>query len=82
MISSDDIKADDKKFMLSQFTSTKQQTRVKKFFGTLNYLGECIPNLSIESVNLRRLLEKNNKFVFDNPQTDAFDRLKRLVAHT
>ena len=61
---------------------TKQQTRVKKFFGTLNYLGECIPNLSIESVNLRRLLEKNNKFVFDNPQTDAFDRLKRLVAHT
>lgn len=55
---------------------------MKKFFGTLNYLGECIPNLSIESANLRRLLEKNNKFVFDNPQTDAFDRLKRLVAHT
>ena len=48
----------------------------------LNYLGKCIPNLSIESANLRKLLEKDNEFIFDTPQIDAFNKLKQLVANT
>ena len=48
----------------------------------LNYLGKFIPYLSIESANLRKLLEKGNEFIFDTPQIDAFNKLKQLVANT
>ena len=47
----------------------------------LNYLGKCIPNLSIESANFRKLLEKDNEFLLDTPQIDAFYKLKQLVAN-
>ena len=48
----------------------------------LNYLGKFIPNLSIGSANLRKLLEKDNEFIFDTLQIDAFNKLKQLVANT
>ena len=48
----------------------------------LNYLGQFIPNLSIESTNIRKLLEKDNGFIFVTRQTDAFNKLKQLVAKT
>ena len=38
-------------------------------------------NLSIESTNLRKLLEKDNEFIFDAPQIYSFNRLKQLIAH-
>ena len=48
----------------------------------LNYLGKFIPNLSIESTNLRKLLEKGNEFIFDTPQIDAFNKSKQLATNT
>ena len=48
----------------------------------LNYLGKSIPNLSNKSANLRKLPEKDNEFMFDTPQIDAFNKLKQLVANT
>ena len=48
----------------------------------LNCLGKFIPNLSIESANLRKLLEKDNEFIFDTPQIDVFNKLKQLVVNT
>ena len=47
----------------------------------LNYLEKFIPNLSIKSANLRKLLEKDKEFVFDPPQIDAFNKLEQLVAN-
>ena len=47
----------------------------------LNCLGKFIPYLSIESANLRKLLEKDDEFIFDTPQIDAFNKLKQLVAN-
>ena len=41
----------------------------------LNYLGKFVLNLSIESANLRKLLDKDNEFIFDTPQIDAFNKL-------
>ena len=77
IISRDGIKADPKN--LPQPTN---KTELQKFFGMLNYLGKFIPNLSIESANLRKLLEKENDFVFHTPQIDSFNKLKQLVANT
>ena len=48
----------------------------------LSYLGKFIPNLSNKSANLRKLPEKDNEFMFDTPQIDAFNKLKQLVANT
>ena len=48
----------------------------------LNYLGKFIPNLSNKSANLRKIPEKDNEFMFDTPQIDAFNKLKQLVANT
>ena len=47
-----------------------------------NYLRKFIQNLSIESANLRKLPEKDNKYIFDFPQIEAFNKLKQLVANT
>ena len=47
----------------------------------LHYFGKFIPNLSIKSANLRKLLEKDNEFIFDTPQIDAFNKLKKFVAN-
>lgn len=66
--SSDDIKAHSQKIQtIYIFTSVNKQNHVAKIFGLLNYLGKFIPNLSIESANLRKLLEKDNEFIFDAP---------------
>ena len=71
-----------KKFMLSQiYLSQLTKTELQKFFGMLNYLEKFIPNLSIKSANLRKLLEKDKEFVFDPPQIDAFNKLEQLVAN-
>ena len=65
VISRDGIKADPKKIhAISNLPQPANKTELQNFFGMLNYLGKFIPNFSIESANLRKLLEKGNKFVF------------------
>ena len=78
----DGIKADPKKVhAISNLPQPTNKTELQKFFGMLNYLEKFIPNLSIKSANLRKLLEKDNEFVFDPPQIDAFNKLEQLVAN-
>ena len=81
-ISRDGIKADPKKVhAISNLPQPNNKTEWQKFFGMLHYFGKFIPNLSIKSANLRKLLEKDNEFIFDTPQIDAFNKLKKLVAN-
>ena len=82
LISRDGIKADPKKIhAISNLPQPTNKTELQKFFGMLNYLERFIPNLSIKSANLRKLLEKDKEFVFDPPQIDAFNKLEQLVAN-
>ena len=82
-ISCDGIKADPEKgHATSNLPQPTNKTELQKFFGMLNYLGKFIPNLLIESANLRKVLEKDNEFIFDTPQIDAFNKLNQLVANT
>ena len=83
VISRDGIKADPKKVhAISNLPRLTNKTNLQKFFGMLNYLGKFIPNLSVESANLSKLLEKDNEFIFDTPQIDAFNKFKQYVANT
>ena len=59
LISCDGIKADPKKVhAISNLPQPTNKTELQKFFGMLNYLEKFIPNLSIKSANLRKLLER------------------------
>ena len=48
----------------------------------INYLGKFIPDLSNETALLRQLLAKDVMWSFDQPQTDAVNRLKQLITET
>ena len=67
---------------ISNLPQPINKSELQKYFGMLNYLGKFIPNLSIESANLRKLLQKDNEFIFDTPQIVVFNKLKQLVANT
>ena len=83
VVSRDGIKADPKKVhAISNLPQPTNKTKLQKFFRMPNYLGKFIPNLSIESANLRKLPEKDNEYVFDFPQIEALNKLKQLVANT
>ena len=70
------IKADPRKVhAISNLPQPTNKTKSQKVFGMLNYLGKFVLNLSIESANLRKLLDKDNEFIFDTPQIDAFNKL-------
>ena len=83
VVSHDGIKADPKKVhAISNLPQPTNKTKLQKFFRMPNYLRKFIQNLSIESANLRKLPEKDNKYIFDFPQIEAFNKLKQLVANT
>ena len=83
VVSHDGIKADPKKVhAISNLPQPANKTKLQKFFRMPNYLRKFIQNLSIESANLRKLPEKDNKYIFDFPQIEAFNKLKQLVANT
>ena len=44
-------------------------------------LRKFISKLQIELANLRELLEKDNEFIFDNPQIDAFNSTVHYTVH-
>ena len=67
---------------ISNLPQPINKSELQKYFGMLNYLGKFIPNLSIEPANLRKLLQKDNEFIFDTPQIVVFNKLKQLVANT
>ena len=80
---SSDGKADPKKVhALKNLPQPINKTELQKFFEMLNRLGKFVPSLSIGSVNLIKFLGKDNEFIFETPQIDAFNRLKQVVEHT
>ena len=52
---------------------------LQRFLGMITYLGKFIPNLSDETAPLRKLLEKDILWTFDQPQIKAIERQKQLV---
>ena len=70
-----DRKAEAIKNML--FPESKKE--LQRFLGTINYLGKFIPNLSENTENLRKLLEKNTEWYFDENHKKEIGKLKWLV---
>ena len=52
---------------------------LQRFLGMVNYLAKFIPNLSTHTVHLRKLLEKDSAWNFENIHRQEIDILKNLV---
>ena len=79
IISSDGFKDYPKKVDSITMASPTNKTEWQKFFGMINCFRKFISKLPIELANLRELLEKDNEFIFHNPQINAFNS---TVYHT
>ncbi|BES87325.1 Hypothetical Protein NTJ_00130 [Nesidiocoris tenuis] len=53
---------------------------IRRFLGMITYYAKLIPNLSTLTYPLRRLLRKNQNFIWTSSCQQAFDRLKNEIA--
>ena len=60
--------------------SVVHKTGLQRFMGMLQYVSKFLPNLSTESVPLRKLLEKNVLWNWTDTHRNCYNRLKELVA--
>ena len=58
----------------------KNISDVRRFLGMTNQLNKFIPNLADETKVLRDLLCKKNSWMWERPQQEAFDKIKRLLS--
>ncbi|KAL1460265.1 hypothetical protein WDU94_012186 [Cyamophila willieti] len=52
---------------------------VQRFLGMINYLASYVPNLSEKSVNMRKLLKKDNLWCWECQHEKEFNDLKYLI---
>ncbi|GFO19570.1 polyprotein [Plakobranchus ocellatus] len=52
---------------------------VEIFLGTVNYMAKFIPNLSMISKPIRKLLKKDNQFVWEHKKAKAFEEIKNTL---
>ena len=79
-ISADGIEPDFEKIAaILEIQYPKNVKELQRFLGMINYLGKFIPNLSEVAAPLRKLLEKDIHWSFDQPQINSVEKLKQLI---
>lgn len=70
----------DKMEAISLFREPQNVDEVRSFLGLVNFVGNCIPDLSTKSFALRKLLKKDEKFEWGPDQQRAFATLKASLS--
>ncbi|GFO27752.1 retrovirus-related pol polyprotein from transposon 17.6 [Plakobranchus ocellatus] len=52
---------------------------VERLLGTVNYMAKFIPNLSTISEPIRKLLKKDNQFVWEHKQAKTLEKMKNAL---
>ena len=74
------IYPDDRKVeAIKNMSFLENKEELQRFLGMINYLGKFLPNLSENTENLRKLLEKDTKWHFNENYKKEIDKLKLLV---
>ncbi|XP_048252566.1 uncharacterized protein K02A2.6-like [Haliotis rufescens] len=60
----------------------RDRSELETILGMVNYLAKFAPNLSEITSPLRQLLPKDVEFVWDHPQSTAFQRIKDIITQT
>ncbi|UYV63096.1 hypothetical protein LAZ67_2003113 [Cordylochernes scorpioides] len=64
---------------IAKFPTPKSITDVRSFIGLCSYYRRFIENFAEKAVPLHEVLKKDNKFMWNSDQQDAFDSLKKAL---
>ena len=78
VISPEGIAADPEKTMaVRKFPTPTNVTELQRFNGMVNQLAKFLPNLAKINEPLRQLLRKDQQWLWDKPQEEAFQKIKK-----
>ena len=69
----------DKLMAIKKLKHPKNEKELKSFLGAIQYLSKYINNLSAQTDGLRQLLKKDNKWIWTDEHTKAFENLKQKI---
>jgi len=76
ILSNHGIEAEPEKInTITSFRPPKNKEKIRSFLGLVTYVGKFIPELANKTDPLRRLLRKDEKFIWGAKEQDAFDKL-------
>lgn len=83
VIDASGIRPDPKKVeAIVNFQAPTNVPEVRRFMGMVNQLGRFTPNLAEHSKPIRDLLQKESSWIWEAPQIQAFDRIKKELSST
>lgn len=81
ILTADGVKPDPRKIeAINELESPTNKKGLQQFLGMINYVGKFIPNLATEFEPLRKLLQKEQEWVWAEGQQKSFERLKSLIS--
>lgn len=81
ILTNDGVKADESKISaIKNFPRPKDKNELSRFLGMATYLSKFFDKLSNESVPLRKLLAKNEEFIWENEHEGAFQKIKNRIS--
>ena len=69
----------DKLEAITKINIPKNEKELKSFLGAIQYLSKYIKNLSAQTDIFRKLLKKQNEWIWTEEHTEAFNNLKKLI---
>lgn len=83
LITSSGLKPDPSKIRAIASLSVPQtRAQLENVLGMVNYLQKFAPNLAEITGPMRALLKNDVEFIWDQPQTDAFEKMKQVITQT
>lgn len=83
ILSAQGVKPDDEKVRaVTEIPPPQSKQELQRFLGVVQYLAKFIPNMSDISAPLRKLLEKETEWHWEEAQQQSFERLKYLVTQS
>ena len=69
----------DKLDAITKINIPKNEKELKSFLGATQYLSKSIKNLSAQRDILKKLLKKQNEWIWTKEHTEAFNNIKKLI---
>lgn len=77
ILSAQGVKPDEEKVRaVTEIPPPQSKQELQTFLGVVQYLAKFIPNLSDISAHLRKLLEKETEWHWEDAQQQSFEKLK------
>ncbi|XP_067945234.1 uncharacterized protein [Watersipora subatra] len=62
-----------------QMVTPEDKKAVERFLGFINYLAKFVPQISEHTHSLRQVCRKGSEFFWEEPQAEAFAKIKQLI---